>query len=470
MKKKLITLLLLCVNTFGLFGQVVFRLTRLPNNTPINQTFYLAANFNSWNAADATSLFRIASDGIPTLTVATPTNRAMEFKVTRGTWASNEGNATGAFLANRTANATGGRDTINIDVASWQDLGASSNTRSPNVTILNNAFLIPQLGRTRRIWIYLPPSYQTSTRRFPVLYLQDGQNLFDRATSFSGEWEVDETLNRLAAAGDGGCIVVGIDNDGAQRLNEYSAWNNPAYGGGEADRYTRFIVETLKPYIDANYRTQPDRLSTGIGGSSMGSLLAMYAARQHEQTFGKVLVFSPAFWFARTEARVHARTRPHTLPTKVYFMSGANESSTMVSDMAAIRDSLSAAGFAANEMKWVVKQDGQHSEWFWAREFGAGYQWLFSDVTSRNEDLSLKKAFSDARLSPNPSDSAVKLVSEGIKNLNNFEIIVTDLSGKRVLHQKNKTNFDIQYWASGVYVVSLFSDGVNILSLKLVKK
>ena len=470
MKKNVTALFLFFYCTIGLLAQVTFRLTRLPNNTPSNSTFYLAANFNTWNAADATAIFRPASDGIPTFTVPTPTNRAMEFKVTRGTWATNEGNAAGAFLTNRTATATGGRDTINLDVASWQDLGASSSTRSPNVTILNNAFSIPQLGRTRRIWIYLPPNYQTSTRRFPVLYLQDGQNLFDRATAFSGEWEVDETMNRLVAAGDGGCIVVGIDNDGAQRLNEYSAWNNPAYGGGEADRYARFIVETLKPYVDANYRTRPDRLSTGIGGSSMGSLLAMYAAREHEQTFGKVLVFSPAFWFARTEARTHARTRPHNLPTKVYFMSGANESSTMVSDMAAIRDSLSAAGFTAAQMQWVVKQDGQHSEWFWAREFGAAYQWLFSDIASKNEDLTLKKAFSEARLTPNPGDSMVKLESEGFKILSNFEIIVTDLSGKRVLQQKNKNTFDVQNLATGVYIASLYSDGGIILSLKLLKK
>ena len=154
-----------------------------------------------------------------------------------------------------------------------------------------------QLNGQGWIWLYLPPDYATSTKRYPVIYMQDGQNLFDNKTSFSGEWEVDETLNKLHSEGDYGAIVVGIDNGGNKRLDEYSPWKNSSYGGGEGDAYIDFIVQSLKPYIDTNYRTLSAPEYTCIFGSSLGALIATYAAIKYPGIFGKAGAFSPAYWF-----------------------------------------------------------------------------------------------------------------------------------------------------------------------------
>lgn len=153
---------------------------------------------------------------------------------------------------------------------------------------------MPQLDRNRKIWLYLPPDYSTSTKNYPVLYMQDGQNLFDNATSFAGEWQVDETLNSLFAGGDYGAIVVGIENGGGERLNEYSPWNNPSYGGGLGDQYVAFLANTLKPYIDANYRTRPEPQFNALIGSSMGALISTYGATEFPNIFRKVGSLSPA--------------------------------------------------------------------------------------------------------------------------------------------------------------------------------
>src|SRR5690606_36165183 len=144
----------------------------------------------------------------------------------------------------------------------------------------------------------LPPDYETSAKYYPVLYMHDGQNLFDVRTSFSGEWKVDEHLDSLFLLGDPGCIVVGIDNGGTNRINEYSPWVNPQYGGGQGDQYIEFLIETLKPYIDQNYRTLPDAEHTGIMGSSMGGLISYYGGLTNQNVFGRIGAFSSSFWFS----------------------------------------------------------------------------------------------------------------------------------------------------------------------------
>lgn len=124
--------------------------------------------------------------------------------------------------------------------------------------------------------------------------MHDGQNVFETATSFSGEWEVDESLNALHENGDYGCIVVAIDNGGAFRLDEYSPWINTQFGEGQGDDYMQFIINTLKPDIDNSYRTKPERDYTGIMGSSMGGLISMYGGMEYNSVFSKIGAFSPS--------------------------------------------------------------------------------------------------------------------------------------------------------------------------------
>src|SRR5687767_6897643 len=117
-------------------------------------------------------------------------------------------------------------------------------TTSPNVHIIDEAFYMPQLDRYRRIWLYLPDGYEASDRSYPVIYMHDGQNLFEEWSAFSEEWCVDETLNELNAR----CIIVGIDNGGEKRLNEYNIYDHDEFGKGEGKKYISFIANTLKPY------------------------------------------------------------------------------------------------------------------------------------------------------------------------------------------------------------------------------
>lgn len=256
-------------------------------------------------------------------------------------------------------------------------------TASPSVTVLSDTFAVPQLGRTRRVWLYLPPGYATSTRRYPVLYLQDGQNVFDAATSFAGEWGVDESLDSLRARGDRGAIVVAVDNGGTHRLDEYDPWKSadPQYGGGEGNAYVDFLAHTLKPYVDAHYRTRPGRADTGVLGSSLGGLIALYAALKYPGVFGRAGVFSCACWIAKPQLLAYVRAaRPLRPYPRLYFVIGANETADgqPARDQAEVVDSLAAAGFPVGVADTaIVRADGQHAEWFWRREFPGAYEWLF---------------------------------------------------------------------------------------------
>jgi predicted alpha/beta superfamily hydrolase len=179
---------------------------------------------------------------------------------------------------------------------------------------------IPYTGLSRRVWVCLPEGYEDSQKRYPVLYMHDGQNLFDKETSYAGvTWEVQEAVNQAMTQGKSeGIIVVGVDNasvDGNEvvgRLDEYSPWINTELKtmitsrftrdiGGYGDRYAHFLVEDLKPLIDSRYRTLTDRDNTGVAGSSMGGLISLYIGLVHDDVFSKIGAFSTAVWFKEDE-------------------------------------------------------------------------------------------------------------------------------------------------------------------------
>ncbi|WP_375417670.1 alpha/beta hydrolase-fold protein [uncultured Hymenobacter sp.] len=389
MRKRLLTALL------GLLGftspaQVTLRLTAVPAATPADATIYVAGSFNNWNPASATHALTRTAAGTYEITLPAGLTGTIEYKFTRGSWATVETTASHTDAPNRrhTFGAGAAPATVSQQVRGWQDSGpvtpAPHSTAAANVQLMAAAMVLPQLGgRTRRVWLYLPPDYAQTTRRYPVLYLQDGQNVFDATTAFAGEWGVDETLNQLAASRPAtGCIVVAIDNGGAARLDEYSPWRNAKYGGGEGDQYLDFLVLTLKPYVDAHYRTAPGPASTGIGGSSMGALIATYAALKYPAVFGKVAAFSPAYWFAEKSLFDYLRQHPASPAARFYFVSGTTESETMVSLMRALRDRLQAGGVPAANLSFSTRPDGQHAEWFWRREFAAGYRWLYEPAAT----------------------------------------------------------------------------------------
>jgi predicted alpha/beta superfamily hydrolase len=248
-------------------------------------------------------------------------------------------------------------------------------TAQPNVHVLP-PMTIPGLDRQRTIRIYLPPGYETSKARYPVLYMHDGQNLFDDATSYVGEWGVDETLNALSKTKHLDLIVVGIDNGLDLRVRELNPWDNPEHGKGEGKQYVDFIVSVVKPYIDAHYRTKPDRAHTGIMGSSLGGLISHYAIFDHPNVFSKAGIFSPAYWYA---PYVFDYTATHAMrkDVRLYFYAGGKEHETMVPNMQRIVDTLRKRGFPAKNLRVEVNSEAQHNETAWRAEFPRAVEWLF---------------------------------------------------------------------------------------------
>ncbi len=353
------------------------------------QKIYVAGSFNDWNPAAPGYVLAPQPDGACQLTLPATVRGHQEFKFTRGSWATGEADANFQAVPNHQADFGTAPTTITLQVAAWTDqrpggptppLLPKPHTAAPNVRILSDSFRLPQLGgRRRRIWLYLPPDYTTSKRRYPVLYLHDGQNIFDEATAYAGEWAVDKTLNELAASGQDptGCVVVAIDNGGELRLDEYSPWvNERLKKGGEGSQYVDFLVRTLKPYIDQHYRTRPDPAHTAIMGSSMGGLISLYAGLKYPLVFGRVGVFSPAFWFAKDSVLAFVRRRRPAPLSRFYFVAGPAEGPTVVPQMAEVRDALLARGLKPSHVAFATPADGQHAEWFWRREFGPAYRWL----------------------------------------------------------------------------------------------
>jgi predicted alpha/beta superfamily hydrolase len=447
--KKLTFSMLLIISCLSAFAQLTLRVTSIPTSTPANAKIYALGNFNAWNKDDTSKILKRQSDGSYTVTF-TPSASALEFKFTQYNWSPPEATLQGGYRANRTLTYNGGVQTVNLTIDCWEGPSCANPTSNGSVRIVSNTFSMPQLGRTRRVWIYLPPQYSDTSKRFPVFYMHDGQNLFDAATAFQGnEWRVDETLNALAAQGEKNCIVVGVDNGGPTRLDEYTPHKNPTHGGGQGKAYAKFIVETLKPYIDANYRTKTDRTNTAVGGSSLGGLISMYIAAEYQNVFSKALIFSPSFWFADS-CYTHVQQRGKQFGMRYYFMAGTNEDATLVAKISQMTTLLRGLGYTEDELKTVLKTDGQHAEWFWAREYGAGYQWLFREGTTATD---VGRIDTKVKVFPNPTDSVLQISST--ENLSFVNLEIYDMFGRLMRYEplRSDKQIDVSYFKSGVYLL-----------------
>ena len=449
MKKTILFILLLSYQIQAYAGMTI--VVQAPNFTPLAEPLYLAGTMNNWTPDSAAFQLQYIGNYQYSITIVQPANGAMQFKITRGTWATVETTTSGADIANRTATYQN-NSTLNITVQNWHDLGSGgTHTLSGNCGIMTNAFPMPQLSNaTRRVWLYLPPDYYSNpTAQYPVLYMHDGQNLFDDATSFSGEWGIDEAMQ--AMTGTQRSIVVGIDNGGGSRIDEYSPWINAQYGGGKGDEYMDWLVNNLKPYIDNNYRTLADRNNTGILGSSMGGLISFYGAMQYQNVFSKAGIFSPSFWFSN-QVIPFAQSKGKQASLKFYFVCGANESSTMGSDMQNVVNTLVSLGFnSSTEVRAVVKADGQHSEWFWKREFPAAYAWLFANLVGTNNVLN------DAiKYEQNSRAIAINSNTILIHNIQVFNLLGQKI--KDISIENNTAQIPTSEWANGAYILQITTD------------
>ena len=465
MKFKLI--LFFALLTYQIFAQLTIVVNSIPSNTPMGDDIYVTGDFQNWNPSDANYILEEVDIGTYQITINPPVGE-IEFKFTRGGWDTVEGNANGGFLPNRTYTYNGSPATLNLDILSWEDLGGTgASTAADNVYLLDDDFFMPQLNRSRRIWIYLPPDYESSNKYYPVLYMHDGQNLFDDQNSFSGEWEVDESLNELFEQGNHGAIVVGIDNGGTLRIDEYSPWYNDDYNeGGEGEQYINFIAETLKPHIDANYRTLMEPEHTVLFGSSLGGLISQYGLMERQDVFGKAGIFSPAFWF-NPEVFDHSENTPKDGFKKIYMLAGIPEDNgSVVADVNQMEIALFNNGFTDEEFNKAFHTDGQHSEWYWAREFPWAYLWLFDGVelTAVSESVA-----SSIRLSPNPADSMIHL--SNLPDLKKPVARIIGVDGNLIYKRKLQGDvIDVSDLEPGVYVLEIIAKKRFRFSSKIIVK
>ncbi len=236
-------------------------------------------------------------------------------------------------------------------------------------------FASPQLANQRKLRVYLPASYdENKAKRYPVLYMHDGQNLFDAKTAAYGtEWGIDETVNRLVAAGVmDEVIVVGIDNT-PDRIPEYTPCCDPKHGGGKLPAYQAFIVDTVKPYVDKTWRTLPGRASTAIMGSSLGGIASVLITQQKPDVFSQAGGVSSSFWW-NDKAML---TKPAAkVAVKFYLDAGSDNDG--LPETTAMREVMLKQGYVlGTDLMFHADQGGRHNEKSWAARVDKPLAWFF---------------------------------------------------------------------------------------------
>lgn len=372
----------------------------VPESTPAEDTIHVAGDFQGWDPADPAWALTPEGENVHAITWDVDAGTRIEFKFTRGSWATVEKSPTGEEIGNRVLTLDASRS-YDLSVPRWAD---TSNDVPRTLTGDVTEHTVPGLLDGRRVWVYLPPGYHDGDTRYPVHYMLDGQNVFDVSTSFVGEWEVDETCERLIEAGEiQPIIVVALDNGGGDRVYEYTPTVDPGrnMGGGAAEHFEA-ILGTLKPWVDANYRvlTGPDH--TGFSGSSLGGLMSLYAALYHGDVFGRIGAISPSIWWDDRVIldMVDSMPRPDV---RLWADMGTDEGSTEQNDQAYVNDlellkqGLLAKGFIENQDLVVfVDPGGRHNEQWWASRYDEVLRYLFppeqSGVNTRATSFGAFKA------------------------------------------------------------------------------
>lgn len=385
-KKIMIIMAVFCVLLFSQEAYLWEIEIEAPNDTPIDARIYIAGNFNEWDPKNSDYELNKQSDNTWQINILTELKK-VEFKFTLGTWASVEVDENDQTIPNRSETLSTYKHT-SYQIAKWNKVHDRKNIVG-NVTVINN-FKMPQLNRERRIWIYLPPSYKKGLHRYPVMYMHDGQNLFSDSTSFSGEWGVDETLEKMIGEKKlREIIVVGIENS-ENRLSEYSPFDFEYKGlhTGEADKYAQFIVETLKPYIDKHYRTKKGRKHTAIVGSSMGGLVSVYIAIRYQEVFSRVGAMSSSFGICLEELKDYIKANPRQYSIRFWLDLGSLEGNEIENDLDQKRiiDALKYAGWKQDkEINYTLYEGAEHNESSWRERFGdvLRYMWGKQEVGSK---------------------------------------------------------------------------------------
>jgi predicted alpha/beta superfamily hydrolase len=241
------------------------------------------------------------------------------------------------------------------------------------------------LSTARNIAVYLPPGYETSGARYPVLYLQDGQNLFDPATAFGGrDWRADITADELIRRGKiAPLILAGIYNTGVRRISEYTPTRDRRLRkGGKAARYAQMLVREIKPFIDQTYRTRKAAADTAAGGSSLGALAALVAGIDYPRVFGKLALLSPSVWWDNHSIlRLIEASTPRQPRQQIWLDAGTAEGRSpakVVEEARLLRDALAGKGWREGSgFHYEEAQDHSHNEQAWGERFGRVLEYLF---------------------------------------------------------------------------------------------
>ena len=363
----------------------------VPETTPNTEDIYLAGNqeqLGGWNPAGA-KLYKAMNNAYATVLSFAP-GTSLAFKVTRGDWGKVEKTATGAEIADRTHKTGSGFERLSISVGAWADFISvpPDKVLTGKVEYLRDVTPTHPLLKKRDIIVWLPPDYDTATgRRYPVLYMHDGQNLMDATTAFAGEWGVDETAHERVGAGKvEALIIVGIYNT-SDRGPEYTQVPDARYpevdgaNGGRADAYGEFIINELKPMIDGKYRTKPEAEYTGLAGSSLGGLVTMYLGMKHPGTFTRLGVISPSVFWGNHDIVTKVNALPGKLPLRIWMDIGTEEGSSSqetVEDTRLLRDALTGKGWVLDtDLKYTEVEGGKHNEASWSARFGTVLEYLY---------------------------------------------------------------------------------------------
>lgn len=341
-----------------------------------NRPVYIAGNFNNWRTQD--KLFMMEQIGSNSYQFDFPSDfdyqEELLYKFTKGDWSEVEIGKNDEITPNRSTNLkTGIQEEY---VPKWRKnwLPFKPNFL-PQVLLISDEFEIPQLNKTRKIWALLPHDYDKTDERYPVMYLQDAQNLFNEAAEF-GNWEIDKKLAVMSEYKIGKIIIIAIEHAEEDRIKEYNV-GKTVLGKGQGKKYIRFVTETLKPFVDSNFRTKTEREFTGIGGSSMGGLVSIFSGLRYPEIFAKLMVFSPSLWVA--PKLIVSTEEQASYNSKIYLYAGGDESETMIEHVKSFKNKMIASDQTKEKIKinLSVNLEGKHNETYWSDEFPKAIEWLF---------------------------------------------------------------------------------------------
>lgn len=340
-----------------------------------NRPIYISGNFNNWRTQDKEFIMEKIGDNSYHYKFSYDFDYPLEllYKFTKGDWSEVEIDKNGNRTENRsTKNHTGIQ---NEHVARWRKNWLPYKPSFlPQVLLISDEFEIPQLNKTRKIWALLPHDYDNSSENYPVMYLQDAQNLFNNNAKH-GNWEIDKKLAVMAEYKIGKIIIIAIEHAEEDRIKEYNV-GKTVLGKGQGKKYIRFVTETLKPFVDSNFRTKKEREFTGIGGSSMGGLITVFSGLMYPEVYGKLMVFSPSLWVV---PKLIVNSENDAEDTKIYLYAGGDESETMIEYVQNFKNNIIASEFVKDKMKinLSINKEGKHNETFWGDEFPKAIEWLF---------------------------------------------------------------------------------------------